>query len=29
MTDQLADGCYHLTRSQLLYDLYVAFYDAA
>ena len=29
MTNQLADGCYHLTRSQLLYDLYVAFYDAA
>lgn len=28
-TDQLATGCYHLTRSQLLYDLYVAFYDAA
>lgn len=28
-TNQLADGCYHLTRSQLLYDLYVAFYDAA
>ena len=28
-TDQLAAGCYHLTRSQLLYDLYVAFYDAA
>ena len=29
MTNQLAAGCYHLTRSQLLYDLYVAFYDAA
>ena len=29
MTNQLATGCYHLTRSQLLYDLYVAFYDAA
>ena len=28
-TVQLATGCYHLTRSQLLYDLYVAFYDAA
>ena len=28
-TNQLAAGCYHLTRSQLLYDLYVAFYDAA
>ena len=28
-TDHLATGCYHLTRSQLLYDLYVAFYDAA
>ena len=28
-TDQLATGCYHLTRQQLLYDLYVAFYDAA
>ena len=28
-TNQLATGCYHLTRSQLLYDLYVAFYDAA
>lgn len=27
--DHLATGCYHLTRSQLLYDLYVAFYDAA
>ena len=29
MTNQLADGCYHLTRPQLLYDLYVAFEDAA
>ena len=29
MTNQLAVGCYHITRSQLLYDLYVAFYDAA
>ena len=28
-TNQLAAGCYHLTRSQLLYDLYVAFEDAA
>ncbi len=28
-TNQLATGCYHLTRSQLLCDLYVAFYDAA
>ena len=28
-TDQLATGCYHLTRQQLLYDLYVAFEDAA
>ena len=28
-TNQLAVECYHLTRSQLLYDLYVAFYDAA
>ena len=29
MTNQLAAGCYHLTRPQLLYDLYVAFEDAA
>ena len=29
MTNQLATGCYHLTRQQLLYDLYVAFEDAA
>ena len=29
MTNQLATGCYHLTRPQLLYDLYVAFEDAA
>ena len=28
-TNHLAAGCYHLTRSQLLYDLYVAFEDAA